>query len=140
MIDAIKKYISNCPYLDEFAAINVNYLVDKINSYSINENSSYNPIVYEDINGNKEMQCKFSFDAKFHWNEEIKNNIDNLKFFENFRNWLEENNNDNIYPTIDGIESISIKALSNGYIFITNSDEAIYRIDCLFSYYKKGGK
>lgn len=137
MIERIRDYIANCPYLDEFAAINIDYLVDKVKTYSINESSGYNPVVSEDVTGNKEMQFIFNFDAKFHWNSEKQNNIDNSIFFENFRNWLEENNNNGVYPDIENIYPLSISAITNAFIFATNSDEAIYRISCKFTYWKE---
>ena len=113
MIEKIRDYIATCPYLDEFTALNVNYLVDKVKAYSVNESAGYNPVVNTYLNGDKEMQFLFSFDAKLYWSDEVKNNIDNSAFFEKFR---------------------------NGYIFATNSNEAIYRISCRFNYLKiKGG-
>ena len=140
MIEKIRNYINDCPYLDDFIAINVNYLVDKAKAYSVNESASYNPLISEDNCGNKSMQFLFTFDAKLYWNEEIKNNIDNSLFFEKFRNWLEENDNKSIYPKIDeDIIPESISAITNGYIYATNADEAIYRISCKFTYLKKGG-
>lgn len=136
MIDKIRDYVSTCPFLDKFTAINVNYLVDKIKAYSVNESAGYNPILNTDLCGNKEMQFQFSFDAKFYWNEEVQNNVDNSVFFEEFRNWLEENDEKGIYPKIEGIEPLTIGAITNGFIFATNSDEAIYRISCKFTYMK----
>ena len=76
-----------------------------------------------------------TFDSKLHWNEDVQNNIDNSKFFENFKNWLEKNNDNKIYPEIDGIYEIG--ATTNGYIFATNANEAIYRIQCYLKYYKE---
>ena len=138
MIDKIRNYISKCPYLNDFNNININYLIDKVKSYSINEAAGYNPHINTYINGDKEMQFKFSFDAKFHWNKEIANNLDNSLFFENFRNWLERNDEEGIYPIVpNGIVPLSISAITDGYIFATNSDEAIYRIDCVFNYIKE---
>lgn len=136
MIEKIREFIATCPHIKEFSNINVNYLVDKTNAYSINEAASYNPVISVDTTGNKEMQFLFNLDAKLHWNEELKNNIDNSMFFEKFRDWLENNDNNNVYPEIDGIQPMSISATTNGYIFTTNSDEAIYRISCKFQYYK----
>ena len=136
MIESIRNYIAKCPYLDEFTAVNVNYLVDKVKAYSVNENAGYNPVINTDWCGNQEMQFQFSFDAKFYWNEEIQNNVDNSIFFEKFRNWLEKNDENGIYPEIEGIEPLSISATTNGFIFATNSDEAIYRISCKFTYMK----
>lgn len=136
MIESMRNYIAECPFLDEFTAVNVNYLVDKVKAYSVNESTGYNPVISIDLSGNQEMQFQFSFDAKFYWNEEIQNNIDNSIFFEKFRNWLEENNSNGIYPEIEGIEPLAISATTNGFIFATNSDEAIYRISCKFTYMK----
>lgn len=138
MIEKIRDYIAECPHLDEFTKVNVNYLVDKVNAYSVNEDSGYNPIIEPRIYGNDEMQFLFSFDAKFYWNEETENNIDNSKFFEKFRDWLEDNNSKGKYPKIDGIEPLTIGAITNGFIYATNSDEAIYRISCSFTYEKEG--
>ena len=137
MIEKIREYIEECPYLDEFAKVNVNYLSDKNMTYSVNEGVGYDPVVKPFMTGNK-MQFQFSFDARFKWNDEVSTNIDNSKFFEKFRNWLEENNNKKILPNIEGIKSEKIKAITNGYIFTTTGDEAIYRISCIFYYLEEG--
>lgn len=135
IIDEVRKYIAKCPYLKEYAELNIEYLIDKVNTYSINENAGYNPILNQFISGS-ERQFMFTFDSKLIWNEDIQNNIDNSKFFENFRNWLETNNKNKIFPEIPGI--YKIQALTNGYIFATNTNEAIYRIQCKLEYFKEG--
>lgn len=135
MIDKVREYMPKCPYLDEYAELNVEYLVDKIKAYSINENAGYDPIVSEDIIGNQERQFLFTLDSKLIWNEDNQNNIENSKSYENIRNWLEENNKNEIYPDIKGIYEIG--ATSNGYIFATNANEAIYRIQCYLKYFKE---
>lgn len=135
MIDKVREYVEKCPYLDKYTELNIDYLVDKVKSYSINENVGYDPVISEDIIGNQEKQLLFTFDSKLHWNEEIQNNIDNSKFFENFRDWLETNNGNDIFPNIKGIYEIGAK--TNGYIFATNANEAIYRIQCYLKYFKE---
>lgn len=137
MINEIRKYMAKCPYLDEYTAVNVNYLVDKVKAYSINESAGYNPILNTYLNGDKEMQFQFNFDSKLYWNEEMKNNIDNSVFYEKIKDWLETNDDKGIYPEIEDIEPLTIIAITNGYIFATNADEAIYRINCKFTYLKK---
>lgn len=134
MIDKVREYMAKCPYLKEYAQLNVEYLVDKVNVGSINENAGYNPILNQFLIGS-ERQFLFTFDSKLHWNEDIQNNIDNSKIFENVRNWLETNNKNKIYPNIKGIYEIG--ATTNGYIFATNANEAIYRIQCYLNYYKE---
>lgn len=134
MLDIVRDYISKCPYLKEYAELNVEYLTDKVETYSINENAGYDPTIQKYMIGG-DYQFLFTFDSKLHWNEDIQNNIDNSKFFENFKNWLEKNNNNKMYPEIEGIYEIG--ATTNGYIFVTNANEAIYRIQCYLNYYKE---
>lgn len=139
MIDSIREYIAKCPYLKEYVEINVDYLKDKVVAYSVNPSVGFDPVVNEDIVGNQEKQFLFTFDSKLYWNSEVQNNIDNSKFYEDFSNWLEENNKKGIFPALnEGEYPTRIKALTNGYIFATNSDEAIYRIQCKFEYMKEG--
>lgn len=135
MIDKVREYIAKCPYLKEYAELNVDYLIDKVVTYSVNENAGYNPILNQFLYGS-ERQLLFTFDSKLHWNEDIQNNIDNSKFFENFRDWLEKNNKNKIFPDISGVYGIG--ATTNGYIFATNANEAIYRIQCYLYYFKEG--
>lgn len=137
MIEAIRTYIATCPYLDSYTAVNVDYLVDKTKAYSVNSGAGYNPVVETDILGNQRKQFLFMLDSKFYWNEEAQNNIDNSKFYENFSEWLENNSRGDIFPTLDSGETpIKIEALTNGYLFQTNTDEAIYRIQCRLEYSK----
>ena len=139
MIDSIREYIAKCPYLKEYVEINVDYLKDKVVAYSVNPSVGFDPVVSEDIVGNQEKQFLFTFDSKLYWNSEVQNNIDNSKFYEDFSNWLEENNKKGIFPALnEGEYPTRIQALTNGYIFATNSDEAIYRIQCKFEYMKEG--
>lgn len=134
MIEKVRDYMAKCPYLDKYAELNVEYLVDKVKAYSINENAGYNPILNTFLSGS-ERQFLFTFDSKLHWNEDIQNNIDNSKTFENIRNWLENNKKNEIFPEIPGVYDIG--ATTNGYIFATDANEAIYRIQCFLYYFKE---
>ena len=134
MIEVVREYISKCPYLKEYAELNIEYLTDKVVTYSINENAGYNPIIDQFLVG-ANIQFLFTFDSKLYWNEDIQNNIDNSKFFEKFKKWLEKNNKNRMFPKIEGIYEIG--ATTNGYIFATNANEAIYRIQCYLNYYKE---
>lgn len=134
IIDKVREYIAQCPYLKEYAELNVNYLTKNPTTYSINESAGYNPVLNRFLCGS-ERQFLFTFDSKLIWNEDIQNNIDNSKFFEDFRNWLETNNKKKIFPGIKGI--YKIEALTDGYIFATNANEAIYRIQCKLEYFKE---
>lgn len=136
MIEKIRDYISTCPYLIEYTELLVNYLAPNSATYSVNEGQGYDPIVDTYTNGNKEMQFIFTLDSRLVWNENLENNIKNSKFFENFSNWLENNDDNGIFPNVNGIIPETIRATSNGFIYATDSNEAIYRIECIFTYLK----
>ena len=134
MIEKVRDYMVKCPYLDKYVELNVEYLVDKVKAYSINENAGYNPILNKFLRGS-ERQFLFTFDSKLHWNEDIQNNIDNSKTFEDIRDWLENNKKEKNFPVIPGVYDIG--ATTNGYIFATDANEAIYRIQCFLYYFKE---
>ena len=134
IIDKVREYIAKCPHLKEYADLNVNYLADKVNTYAVNENSGYNPVV-EKYLLDRDMQFLFTFDSKLYWNEDVQNNIDNSKFFANFKRWLEENNKNKIFPDVAGIYEIGVT--TDGYILTTNANEAIYRVQCYLKYYEE---
>ena len=134
MIEKVRDYMAECPYLDKYAELNIEYLVDKVKAYSVNENAGYEPILNKFLRGS-ERQFLFTFDSKLHWNEDIQNNIDNSKTFENIRDWLENNKKKRKFPDIPG--TYDIGATTNGYIFATNANEAIYRIQCFLNYFKE---
>ena len=37
MIEKVREYIATCPYLKEYAELNVDYLTDKVTAYLVNE-------------------------------------------------------------------------------------------------------
>ncbi len=140
MLEKIRDYVATCPFIDEFAEINANYLSNEVENYSVIETASYNPVLEQYDNGDVEKQFLFSLDAKLSWNSEVENNISNSSFFEKFSKWLKYNYDNDIYPQLsENVLPISIEATSNGYIFIAETNEAIYRISCKFTYLEMKG-
>ncbi len=140
MLEKIRDYVATCPFIEEFAEINANYLSNEVKNYSVIETASYNPVLEQYDNGDVEKQFLFSLDAKLSWNSEVENNISNSNFFEKFSKWLKDNYDNDIYPQLsENVLPISIEATSNGYIFIAETNEAIYRISCKFTYLEMKG-
>lgn len=65
------------------------------------------------------------------------NNLDNLGFFELFKTWLEEQSKLKNLPKLDKYKSLKIEALTNGYAFDTDVDNARYQIQCKLTYFKE---
>jgi hypothetical protein len=62
----------------------------------------------------------------------------NTEFYEDFSNWIEEQDNEGNLPDIEGIESI--ECTSTGYAYQTGIDTARYQIQLRITYYKEKNK
>lgn len=137
IIDNLQKYISTCPYLEEFnKLVNVNYLHSETTSYSIEE-VPCNPILKRYLDGSSKRQYDFIFASRESYGQDVFQNIDNSGFYEEFSNWIEEQSlNDNL-PKLDAGEAIKIEVSTTGYAFQTEVDKARYQIQLKLIYLKK---
>ena len=75
IINSIRKFMLECPHLDEFAkGINVDYLDDEIASYSIEEVPT-NPIIKRYVDGSSVRQFEFIFASRESYGQEVLQNI-----------------------------------------------------------------
>ena len=139
VIEAIRDYISNCPALETFN-INVNYLEDDYDSFSIEE-TPCDPVVKRYIDGSMKKQCQFVFTSKEPYSADVICNIDNSNFYEEFSNWIETNNKEGIFPLLEeGLEPTQIKVISSPYVITADEDKAIYQVQMNLIYLKKGSR
>lgn len=145
IIQAIRNFIKSCPYLQEFEGtegvikVNVDYLEATGTVYSIEE-VPVDPILKKYVNGDSIRQFQFIFASREPFGSDVLQNISNSGFYEDFANWIEEQNNNDSFPVLgDGYESQEIKVLSPGYAFAVSVDKARYQIELRLKYYKQGG-
>lgn len=139
VIEAIKEYINNCPALKEYN-VNVNYLEDDFDSFSIEE-TPCNPVLKRYIDGSSKRQCQFVFTSKEPYSSDVICNIDNSNFYEEFSNWIETNNKEGIFPLLEeGLEPTQIKVISSPYVITADEDKAIYQVQMNLIYLKKGSR
>lgn len=140
IIEALKDYISKCPYLEEFSeSINVDYLSDAYGSYSIEEVPT-DPIIKKYINGDSKRQFDFIFSSRESYGADVLQNIENSGFYEDFSTWIEEESFNNNLPDLgEGRESIGIEVSTTGYAFQTDINQARYQIQLKLIYLQKGG-
>jgi hypothetical protein len=145
IITALREYIKTCPHLQEFEGaegiikVNVDYLGELATVYSIEEVPT-NPIIKTYVNGDSVRQFQFIFASREPYGADVLQNISNSGFYFDFANWIEKNNNNDIFPVLDdGYESQEIKVLSPGYAFAVSVDKARYQIELRLKYYKQGG-
>lgn len=137
IIESIREYINNCPALAEYN-VNVNYLEDDFDSFSIEE-TPCEPILKRYIDGSSKRQCQFIFTSKEPYSVDIIGNLDNSTFYEDFSDWIETNNKKGIFPDLEeGLEPTQIKVISSPYVVEVEEDKAIYQIQLQLNYIKKG--
>ncbi len=123
-MELIKEYIETCPLLKN-GKINVDYLKDKPQSYSIDRTP--NKPVYKDYrDGSCLKQITFDFTVQAPLSSQTIVNLANSKFCEDFMSWIEVNNRKRVLPDIKGIQWI--KCTSPGYILGKTETTAIYII------------
>jgi len=132
IIKAIREYITKCPYLHD-GKIGVDYLENEV-AYSI-EPTPVAPKASEFIDDSGIRQFAFIFASRESYGQETIQNMLNTEFYEDFSNWIEEQNNLGNLPEIEGIEEI--ECTSTGYSYQTGIDTARYQIQLRITYYKK---
>lgn len=141
IIKALRDYIRTCPHLDTFnnaIRVNVNYLEPDADTYSIEE-VPINPIVKKYVNGDSIRQYAFIFTSREPYGVDIFQNIDNSGFYEKFADWIENNNDNEIFPLLDnGLKPLSIEVTTTGYAFEVTNDTAQFQIQLRLKYFKKG--
>lgn len=142
IIKVLRDYIRNCPHLDTFnnaIKVNVNYLEPQADTYSIEE-VPIEPILKRYVNGDSIRQYAFIFTSREPYGADVFQNIDNSGFYEKFADWVENQDDNEIFPLLDnGLEPISIEVTSTGYAFAVTEDTAQFQIQLRLKYLKKKG-
>ena len=139
IIESVKNFILKCPYLAELAAVNVDFLPDSPDTYSIEEVPT-NAVIQTYLDGSQERQFVFVFASRFYYSDEAKNNIENSGFYEDFSDWMDEQTKNGNLPVMrDGLIPTKIEAMSSGYLFDISGDlsNARYQIQCRLIYDKE---
>lgn len=126
-MELIKEFIEECPLLKD-GKVNVDYLKEDIDSYSVDETPTTTILQkFRDGGCRKQINFDFSIHAPFNALENIKNS----KFCDDFMEWIELQEKSNHYPQIDGCEKISC---NRGTILQTSKNFAIYVIPIHLEY------
>jgi hypothetical protein len=85
--------------------INANMLSKNINNYSLDKIPT-SSVVETTVIGTRTYRDVFSFRSRREYSMEEINNLSNIGFFEKFEKIIIENNENDVLPQIEGIESI----------------------------------
>lgn len=139
IIESVKDFILTCPLLTELKSLNIDFLPEDPDTYSI-ENIPAQEILKTYLDGSTERQFVFVFAARMFYSEEVRNNIENSGFYEKFAEWLEEQTEADNLPALTGGKTASkVEAMSSGYLYDIAGDlsNARYQIQCRLIYDKE---
>lgn len=115
----------------QYEQINVNFLSNDINNYSLDKIPTQTQ-VNNWIIGNVLHREVYSFRSRMNFSADVVSNIENIGFYETFEKVIKSNNENNILPDIQGIESIS--CLNCGTMNIANTNTAEFDIQIQIEY------
>lgn len=135
----ITDFIRTCPFLQDFESmfpkVDFDNLEEDATAYCI-ESSPAEPILKRYTNGDTLRQYVFSLCSREWYGPE--ENQDTSEFYERFADWLEECTENNMLPQLSGkLQSKSIRATTDGYLYAAQENKCQYRIQCQFVYYKR---
>ena len=140
LISSIRDYILTCPYLEKLEDLGINFLDETSNSFSIEEVPSKSKIK-KYVDGSILKQITFVVASIFDFSDELQNQIDNSGFYEDFSDWIEDNNDKGVLPILkEGLTPEEIEVETSGYLYniFDGIKKARYQIQCKFTYLKEG--
>ena len=133
IIESVHSYIMGFPELKDGCLL-VDILGDKPVEYVV-EAVPCDPVFKRYVDGDCQKQFLFIFASREFFSEDVAQNIANLGFYEEFEDWITDNNFEGILPDLgDGRSPISIEVTTRGYAFSADSNTARYQIQLRLIY------
>ncbi len=139
MIGAIRTYLKDCTCFDTLKAIGVDFLSNDANIASI-DRTPIQPLKKENVGGTKSKQASFILRVRLNHTDELKQQIENSDFLEDFEDWLEDQNDIKNFPKFkDNKKVTSIYVSSSNYLLMVDTTlrKAVYQVQIIVEYKKK---
>ena len=133
MVDSIIDWLKQYKNIE----IEIDYLGEDALGYAIKLPVN-TPVISRDVVGNKYMQKLFSFTVRRLYGDSDTNEA-NLALFEDLKEWVEEQNeNDNLPVLADNQQPSEVEVLTDGYLLQADNDlqNAVYVIQFRLLYYE----
>ena len=138
IIESVKEYITLCPHIEDLMLLES---LDNVAFWTIEEGPNHKTNLSQNyIDGDCMRVFRFSFTASFSHLQEVKTAIEYSGFYEQFQEWVEKNNHDDILPILrNGLSPISIEILTTGYFIYPkqSEDKMKYQIQLQLLYEKE---
>lgn len=136
IIEAVRAFVGAYPALAG-NKLNVDFLPPDAATYSVDV-VPIKSVVKEYMDGSSLRQFAFVLASRAYWGADLRQQIDNLCFFEGFEEWLDRQNRARNFPNLgEGRTVKKLEVTTSGYAFAPNTDLARYQIQCRITYFQK---
>jgi len=138
IIEVAFQFVAQYPRL-KGGRLNVDFLPAEASNYSV-DTVPTKTVVKQYMDGSSLRQFLFVLASRTYYGPEIRQQIDNLGFFEDFADWLDDQNRSRNYPALgSGRQVRKMEVTTSGYAFLPDTETARYQIQCKITYFEKGG-
>lgn len=136
VIENVRAWLRQYPGLD--GRLDVDFLDEEADNYSI-DTIPCEEILKRYKDGSVIKQFQFAVSSRRYYEQNIKQNISNLEFFEDLTAWVEQKAEKRELPEMDGNRTAQkIIVTSTAYPFIVSEDgKARYQIQMRLEYFSK---
>ena len=117
--------------IGQYGEMNINFLSNEPNNYSLDK-IPIDKVEEKWIINSYLKRDVYSFRSRMNYSADTMTNIENIGFYETFEKIIEQRNNNNILPEIEGIESI--RCLNCGTLNRANTNTAEFDIQIQIEY------
>jgi hypothetical protein len=137
VMECVQKWLKQYSKLK--GRLDVDFLDEQADTYSI-DTIPCEEIIKRYKDGGTVRQFQFAVSSRRFYEQNIKQNLSNLQFFEDLTEWVENKARSRSLPVMDkGRTAQKIVVTSTAYPFIVSEDgKARYQIQMRLEYYQKG--
>lgn len=139
IIESLHDYINRYEPLQD-DRIHVDFLPEDAGSYSLDV-VPCKEWVKQYLGGGGVKQFLFSLSSREVLDETLRQQMDNIGFYEDFSGWLYQQTMVGDLPDLgEGRTARTLEALSSGYVFQQGANTAKYQIQCRLTYTQEKGE
>ncbi len=136
VMESVQKWLKTYSGLN--GRLDVDFLDENADTYSV-DTIPCEEVLKRYKDGGKMKQFQFAVSSRRYYEQNIKQNLSNLQFFEDLTTWVEKQAAARKLPTMDnGRQPLKVVVTSTAYPFIVSEDgKARYQIQMRLEYYQK---
>lgn len=136
VIESVQKWLKT--YSGLKGRLGVDFLGEDADTYSV-DTIPCEEVLKRYKDGGTMKQFQFAVSSRRFYEQNIKQNLSNLQFFEDLTAWVEKKARTRELPTMDnGRQPLKIVVTSTAYPFVVSEDgKARYQIQVRLEYYQK---